>query len=239
MQQTRITLLYSGALLLIGVGIGCGGILLSQQWTTRSGQTITRPSEPEPAPKLVSTLLLRGEPIMGSPSAPITIVEFSDFECTYCKLFHDQVLPELKQQYVDSGLVRFVHKDLPLPFHRQARPAAAAARCAGEQQRYWEMYNAIFEQQNCLDCKGVEKVAEETGLDRTELKACMAQESTQELINSNLSEAKLHNIRATPTFIIGPSLPNGQHDGEIVEGAIPWTQFKAIIDKKLKALKTP
>ena len=73
---------------------------------------------------------------MGSNDAPLTIVEFSDFECPYCRLFHEEVLPSLKREYIDTGLVRFIHKDLPLPFHDQARPAAAAARCClGERAR--------------------------------------------------------------------------------------------------------
>ena len=69
------------------------------------------------------------------------------------------MLPSLKREYIDTGLVRFIHKDLPLPFHDQARPAAAAARCAGEQNRYWDLYSALFDQQTCLECKGVVEIA--------------------------------------------------------------------------------
>ena len=93
------------------------------------------------------------EPVLGDSTAPLTIVEFSDFECPCCRRFHEQVLPALKREYIDTGLVRFIHKDLPLPFHRQARPAAAAARCAGEQNRYWDLYSALFDQQTCLGQK--------------------------------------------------------------------------------------
>ena len=116
---------------------------------------------------------------------------------------------------------------------------AAAARCAGEQNRYWEMYGAIFDQQTCLECKGVVGIAEEQDLDTTALQACMQRDSTNAMVNANLSEAELHNIRATPTFVIGPTRPDGKHRGEVVEGAMPWPQFKALIEQQLKALNTP
>ena len=118
-------------------------------------------------------LRLQGEPTLGSSKAPLTIVEFSDFQCPYCRHFHEQVLPPLKQEYINKGLVRFIHKDLPLPFHSQAKPAAAAARCAGEQNRYWDLYGALFDQQTCLDCKGVVRIAEELTLDTSALRACI------------------------------------------------------------------
>ena len=238
MRSTRATLIYSGALLLLGLGIGSASTLLIQAWTTPP-PTPPRP-QPEPAPKplLATPLLLEGEPSMGRADAPLTIVEFSDFECSYCQRFHDQVLPQLKKDYVNTGLVRFIHKDLPLPFHPQAKPAAAAARCAGEQNRYWEIYGALFDQQQCMSCKGAEGIAREQQIDTSALKACMGRESTKALINANISEATLHNIRATPTFVIGPTRSDGRHTGDIVEGALPWPDFKTLVEAQLKALRS-
>ena len=238
MPSRHSTLLYSLALLVLGLGIGCSGTLLIQQWASPPPAPERPKPEPPPDPKLTTDLLLEGEPALGTANAPLTIVEFSDFECPYCQRFHEQVLPQLKEQFVDTGLVRFVHKDLPLPFHQQAKPAAAAARCAGEQNRYWEMYGAIFDQQTCLDCKGVIGIAEGQDLDTAALQACMQRDSTNAMVNANLSEAALHNIRATPTFVIGPTRPDGKHRGDVLEGAMPWPQFKALIDRQLKALNT-
>ena len=233
----RAILLKSFALLALGVGLGSGGTVMVQRWITPAAPVDGSRAEQPPDPKLSTALLLTGEPAMGSPTAPLTIVEFSDFECPYCRRFHDQVLTQLKQQYVSTGLVRFVHKDLPLPFHQQAKPAAAAARCAGEQNRYWEMYAALFDQQKCLSCKGASGIANELGLDTDRLQSCMQRDATQAVINANLSEANLHNIRATPTFVIGPTRDDGKHHGEIIEGAMPWPQFKALLDQQLNALK--
>ena len=237
-RQSKNYLMAAG-LLTLGIGIGSGITVLLQHWTSTSSPIPNTLAEREPPPHaaLITELLLTGEPFMGSSNAPLTIVEFSDFECRYCRLFYEQVLPSLKREYIDTGLVRFVHKDLPLPFHNQARLAAAAARCASEQNRYWDLYGAIFDQQTCLECRGVIEIAKELSLDTSALQACMQREATEALITTNLSEAKLHNIVATPTFIIGPSRGYDKHHGDIVEGALPWPQFKALIDQQLKSTK--
>ena len=235
MGSLRIKNLEVAGLVALGLGIGSGGTVLLQQWTSTAQPVPNARIEREPPPRaaLTTELLLTGEPFMGSADAPLTIVEFSDFECSYCRRFHEQVLPSLQRDYINTGLVRFIHKDLPLPFHRQAKPAAAAARCAGEQNRYWDLYDALFDQQTCLECKGVVEIAAAINLDTSTLQACMQREATETLIKANLSEAKLHNIRATPTFVIGPSRKDGKHHGEIIEGAMPWPQFKALIDQEL------
>ena len=220
---------------LAGVALGIGGTVVVARLLEKH---LAQPSEAQARaiPALTSPLLLQGEPVLGDPNAPLTIVEFSDFECSYCRRFHKQAMPQLKRDYINTGLVRFVHKDLPLPFHPHALPAAAAARCAGKQNRYWELYSSLFDQQNCLGCKGVLAIAAEAELNTTELQACMERESTLALINANCSEAALHNISATPTFVIGPTQSNGSLDGLVIEGAVPWSTFKSTIDKTLKGL---
>jgi protein-disulfide isomerase len=217
----------------VALGIGSTVVVLHLQEQRRP-----QPSKPQarPIPALTSSLLLQGEPTLGDASAPLTIVEFSDFECSYCRRFHEQVMPQLKRDYIDTGLVRFVHKDLPLPFHPHALPAAAAARCAGEQDRYWDLYAGLFDQQNCLSCKGVLAIAAEEELDTTALKACMERESTLAVINANRSEASLHNISATPTFVIGPTQSDDSLDGQVIEGALPWNTFQSTIETALRKL---
>ena len=220
---------------LAGVALGIGGTVVVERLLD---QHLAQPSKPQARaiPALTSPLLLQGEPVLGNPSAPLTIVEFSDFECSYCRRFHKQVMPQLKRDYIDTGLVRFVHKDLPLPFHPHALPAAAAARCAGEQNRYWELYSSLFDQQNCLGCKGVLAIAAEAEFNISRLQACMKKESTLALINANRSEASLHNISATPTFIIGPTRSDGSLDGQILEGALPWVTFQSTIETALRKI---
>jgi protein-disulfide isomerase len=235
LHQKLSTLTSSIALLGLGLGLGTGGTLLLQAIAL---PPTNEPAEPQKRiqPKLTTDLLLEGEPSLGNARAPLTIVEFSDFECRYCQQFHQTVMPNLKREYIETGLVRFIHKDLPLPFHRQALPAAAAARCAGEQNKYWTTYGALFDGQSCLQCKGVVAIARERGVEATTLQACMNRDSTKALINANVSEAQLHGIRATPTFVIGPTRTDNTHRGEIVEGALPWAQFQTMLDEQLTAL---
>ena len=221
---------------LSGVALGIGSTVIVQKL---QGQHLAPSNERQARqiPALTSPLLLQGEPALGDSRAPLTIVEFSDFECSYCRRFHEQVMPQLTSEYIDTGLVRFVHKDLPLPFHPHAMPAAAAARCAGEQNRFWAMYAALFDQQNCLSCKGVLAIAPEEQLDIAALQACMERTSTVALINANRSEASLHNISATPTFIIGPTQSNDSLEGRVIEGALPWSAFKEAIDEALRGVE--
>ena len=141
MSRNRITVQMAVGWLALGLGIGSYGTLVLHH---RASTVLNVPNErvvhqypPEAA--LTTELLVQGEPTLGLGKAPVTIVEFSDFECPYCRQFHKQVTPSLKREYIDTGLVRFIHKDLPLPFHSQAKHAAAAARCAGEQNRYWDL----------------------------------------------------------------------------------------------------
>ena len=98
------------------------------------------------------------------------------------------------------------------------------------------MYSALFDQQNCLGCKGVITIAAEEQLNTTALQICMERTATMAVINANRSEASLHNINATPTFVIGPTQSDGSLNGHVIEGAVPWRSFKSTIDKALYGL---
>ncbi len=87
------------------------------------------------------------DPVLGSSIAPVTIIEFSDFECPYCRRFFLETLPQIKKDYIDTNKVRLVFRDFPLTIHSGAEPAAQAADCAGEQGKYWEMHDKIFSEQ--------------------------------------------------------------------------------------------
>ena len=228
-------ILRRGLILITGMAIGSGitiGAQIIREHTQQQAQL-----QPETPKAITIPIGLRGDPSMGDPNAPITIIEFSDFQCPYCKRFHDQVLPSLKKEYIDKGLVRFVHKDLPLPFHEYARDAAIAARCSADQAQYWKAYESLFGSQDCFACKGIGAIANSAGITEKTLESCKKAGSARKAVNSNLSESQLQGIRATPSFVIGPS-QGSKHTGQLVEGAIPWSQFKIIIDDALKRRKT-
>ena len=224
-----------GAWLLLGSGLGgalCFG--LQRISPTRQAESApSRPAEKQPI-ELVDDLRLTGSPALGSANAPITIVEFSDFECPYCKRFHEQVLAPLKEQYISRGLVRFIHKDLPLPFHSQAHLSARVARCSSTDAGYWETYQRLFDRQTCLSCEGPIQIASEDANQQEQLRRCASDPQTALLVNTDRSEAALHGIRATPTVVIGPTITADRHRGRVLEGAMPWPAFKRSLDEELE-----
>ena len=224
-----------GLILITGIALGSGITLGAQAIREHTQLQAQRQAE---TPKAITIPLgLRGDPSLGDPNAPITIVEFSDFQCPYCKRFHDEVLPSLKKEYIDKGLVRFVHKDLPLPFHAYAREAAITARCSTDQAQYWKAYQYLFQGQECFACKGVSSIANAAGIATKTLEDCKKSGSASKAVNNNISESQLQSIRATPSFVIGPS-QGSKHTGKLVEGAMPWPRFKTMIDDLIKSNKS-
>jgi protein-disulfide isomerase len=167
-----------------------------------------------------------GRAILGSASAPITIVEYSDFECPYCSRGY-QTIEEVKKEYGDK--VRIVFKHLPLDFHPKAMPAAkmfeAIARQSSE--KAYKFHDAIFQDQNSLKSKGepwMKELAKKMGIDMKKLEKDLADASLMDRINADIEEAKKFGISGTPGFII---------NGVSLKGAYPFPEFKTIIDKHL------
>jgi len=224
-----------GLVLFIGMAIG-SGITIGAKFIREQTRLQTQ-QQSEPPKAITISLGLQGDPSLGSKNAPVTIVEFSDFQCPYCKRFHDQVLPSLKKEYIDKGLVRFVHKDLPLPFHAYARESAIAARCSADPAQYWNTYEALFEAQDCFACKGINTIITNAGISQKQIATCKKEGTANKAVNINLSESQLQGIRATPSFVIGPSQGN-KHTGRLIEGAMPWAQFKVVIQEALEKSKS-
>ncbi len=223
------------ALVMLGAGLGALGTvsLVGDRSTTKAPAPQVKPDTTK---QLSFDLLLQGEPTLGRQDAPVTIVEFSDYQCPYCRLFQQTVLPELKSEFIDQGLVRFIHKDLPLPYHPQAEGSAFIARCAERQNAFWTIHDALYAEQNCLSCKGPATIGINAGLDERQLQSCLQDPMVADTVRSNRSEAKLHGIRSTPTFVIGATIDPNRHRGTIVEGALPWPDFRALILAELKVI---
>ena len=187
-----------------------------------------RPSRPTTAE--VSTL---GNPVMGDKNAPITLVEFTDYQCPFCKRFYNNTFLELKEKYIDTGKVRLVLRDLPLPFHSQARPAAIATHCAGEQGQYWQMHDALFKNEKILKQGNFESFAEILGLDKEPFLQCMKSDRFDKDIDKDLADARKSQITGTPTFVLGKTTDNVVK-GTLVTGAQPLAAFEGHIEKLLK-----
>jgi len=173
------------------------------------------------------------ERILGSSEAPVMIIEFTDLQCPYCARFALTTWPELKRQYVDTGKVRFATRDLPLPFHAFALPAAVAARCAGRQGRFWEYREVLFRNQSQLPADPHAGLAQSLGLDVAKFADCRSDPALARMVQADAALAAASNINSTPTFVIG-RVVDGNFDGEMLSGAQPFEVFQARIDSLLQ-----
>lgn len=172
------------------------------------------------------------EEARGRADAPITIIEFTDYQCPSCRRFQAEAWPRLKRRYVDRGKVRFIVRDLPLEFHSDALPAAEVAHCAAEQGKFWPMHEALLSTQ--LTDTDVFGLAREMGLDLGQLRACSMGDRYEGAIARNAAEAASLGIHATPTFVIGRTA-RGELNGVRVAGALTYEQFAAYLDRLLSA----
>lgn len=189
-----------------------------------------------------ATVSVDDDPVMGEADAPVTIIEFSDFECPYCKTFHDETLPQIKEVYIDTGKVKFVFRDLPLSFHDPAATKEAlAANCARDQggdTAYFMYHDEIFartpgngEGMKEADYKAA---ADKLNLDSSALLKCVKDAKFQEEIANDLVNAENYGAGGTPSFFIGRSDPSGSFEGQLVSGAQPFESFQQIIDALLE-----
>lgn len=163
------------------------------------------------------------DPFYGPKDAPITIVEFSDYECPFCTKWHNEVWPRIQADYPDQ--VRLVYRDFPLAgLHENATAAAEAANCAGEQDAYWEYHAALFENQHGLSASAFGQYASELGLDAEAFEECLESDRHQEEIQADYEFAANLGVRSTPTFFV---------NGIAVVGAQPFEVFQEVIDLEL------
>ena len=174
---------------------------------------------------------LSGVSMLGSKTAPLTIVEYTDYQCPFCQRFHMTAFAELKKAYIDTGKVRFYSKDMPLDFHPNAMRAAMAARCAGDQGKFWELRDTMGANPNSLDLEHIVNFAAGLKIDATALRACIDSGKYKDPVQRDVLEAMRIGANGTPTFIVGKSVANGV-DGELMIGAMPFEMF----DARLKEL---
>jgi protein-disulfide isomerase len=204
----------------------------------KQGQNAPAAAAPAAAPvqQRVTLPNAEGHAAMGAKEAPVTIIEFTDLQCPFCARFSAQTFPELQKKYIDTGKVRFVSRDLPLAFHAQAVPAAVAARCAGDQGKYWEYRERLFAAQKELGEATYGKLATEMNLDTKKFAACRASPEYKTAAEADRTAANALGITGTPTFVVG-TVTNGTFTGERVTGAQPLSAFEAKIEPLLAAKK--
>ena len=193
-----------------------------------------QPSPTAPKPIIISA---DDDPIRGDPNAPISIIEFSDFQCPFCARFHEQTLPALMEEYIEAGKVNFVYRDFPIQsIHPNALPAAVASECAHEQGKYWEYHDTLFEQQSSwarLDSNTAietfSQYAQNIELEMEQFNSCLASGKYLQEVQNDLSDGRDYDITGTPGFFIG----NEEIGFVKLNGAQPFDSFKRVIDAQL------
>ena len=175
-----------------------------------------------------------GNATLGKADAKIIVAEFTDYECPFCRKFGTKCFPELRKEYIDTGKVRYVVRDYPLPFHGQARQAAIATRCAGEQKAYWEMKQGLFEHQDRLGKELFAEQAQALKLDGGWFQKCLQEPRIGEAIDRDVAYANSIGVQATPTFLIGRVEGNTVKDIKAVSGAMAFKDFAQQIETMLK-----
>jgi protein-disulfide isomerase len=199
------------------------------------GAQATRPPEPQNV-----VLSVDGAPFMGSPDAKVTLLEFSDYQCPFYGRHASQTLPQFVAEYVKTDKVKYVLRDFPLEaIHPQAFKAAEAARCAGEQGKYWEMHDRIFANQKAMAPTDLVNHAQALGGDLAKFQQCLDSGKYAAKIRADLAVGEKAGVTGTPTFFPGLSEPKGSPVKAVrkIVGSQPYGAFKEAVDSLLAAQK--
>jgi protein-disulfide isomerase len=190
----------------------------------------TAPSAPQ-APQML-TVKGNAQYVLGKSDAPLTLVAYTDYQCPFCGRFETGTFPELKKNYIDTGKLRYILRDMPLDFHPFALKAAQSAHCAGDQGKFWEMKELLFKNQTKLDVDALAGYAKELSLDGDIFKSCMAEGKHLKEIGDEAKYAQSLGISGTPTFVLGKAEGDAVK-GQVIIGAQPLASFEAAINEML------
>ncbi len=192
-----------------------------------------RPSPPSRSAPPKEPLSLEGAPLYGSEKAPVAILEFSDFECPYCAVFTNTVLPSLTTKYVEHGLVSFWFRQFPLPIHPHAVQAAQSALCAAQQGRFWEMHDALFANQDMLSRPQLLSHGAAIGLDAQLFRKCL-DGPPFDSVATDQAQGEAAGVTGTPTFFVGKRNADGRLVASVVlQGARSAREFDQAISPML------
>jgi len=161
----------------------------------------------------------------GSTTAPVWVIVVSDYQCPYCKQWHDETYPAFVDEFVKTGKARFAYVNYPLGSHAQAWPSAEAAMCAGAQGKFWQMHDAIFDTQqkwasSRTPAAVFDSLARATSLDMGRWSQCISSGTTKPLIQADQQRAQAAGVRSTPTILIGNEMLAGAHPIESIRRAV-------------------
>lgn len=187
-----------------------------------AGNPTVEPTEPSANPSALSDITT-SDYVRGDYNAPVTLIIFSDYQCPYCAS-HEATIKQILNDY--KGKVRMVFRNFPLSFHAEAEKAAEATECAGEQGKFWEMHDKIFEanENGTMSVDQWKTIAKALGLNTSKFNDCLDSGKYVDKIKADMAEGQAAGVSGTPATFV---------NGELVTGAVPYEQFKTIIDSNL------
>lgn len=193
----------------------------------QKGAPAAQAAAPPQQEQVVKTSVnIAGGETMGSKSAPITVVEFSDYQCPFCRQFHMTTFEEIRRKYVDTGKVRFVTIDFPLDFHANAERAGEATHCAAEQGQFWAMRDTLSVNASKLADADMMGYAGGLKMDTSAFKTCLDSGKYKQIVSENRKKGFAAGVQGTPSFVIGKTTAEGV-DGVLFVGAQPLEAFEA------------
>lgn len=178
-------------------------------------------NSPEPGGKVEASI--DDDAIRGDKNAPVTMIEFTDFECPFCSRFHEETLPLIQEKYINTGKVRLVLRDFPLEFHPHAKNAAMAAECVKAQgggDLYWQYADLLFEHQADLEMEQLKTYAKDFPIDQNEFAGCLDAKKTESEVDQDREAGIDYGVQGTPTFFINQKMISGAQDYNVFEEAI-------------------
>jgi len=172
-------------------------------------------------------------PPLGDKDAPVTLIEFSDMQCPFCRSFYTSAYQQIKKDYIDTGKVVMYYRHYPLSFHPAAQKSAEALECANDQDRMWQFHDLMFDKQQALDPSGgtveytvddIKAWAAELGMNTSQFNECLDTDKYADKVDSDLADGTAAGVSGTPAFFV---------NGTSLVGAQPYESFKAIIDQEL------
>lgn len=240
-KKSTYTRMIFGITAALVVAAFLGGVLVGSMGETKTVQNTpqTMPTQIPTQPSQNRIAVSTGDsPVLGSSNAPVTMIEFSDFQCPFCSQYFTQTLPAVEKNYIDSGKVKLVFKNMPLEnLHPNAKAAAMAAECANEQGKFWDYHNKLFANQNSwANLSSVnatstfKQYALQIGLDTTNFNSCVDSGKYSDKVNKDSQDGASYGATGTPTFFIG----NDKKGYTKLVGAQPYATFQQTLDSELK-----
>ena len=241
-SKTTLWQIISGVfLVLLVISIFTGGFGFGSGNEITGGAVVNPGDNNVPSlPKGIAEVSADDDAVLGDKDAPVEIIEFSDFQCPFCRKFWTETFDQLKTNYIDTGKVKLVYRDFPLEsLHPMAQKSAEAAECADDQGKFWEYHDKMYGEQNIIDSGSVEgpvkgtaqytvddlkKWAKDIGLDSSEFDACLDDGKYEDEVNKDFQDGGSAGVQGTPSFFI---------NGKQLSGAQPYSAFQAAIESEL------